>query len=115
MPFRFVCAVPERSQSDGSHHTSVLSWWSESNPFLKGPTINLHAVAKPLMRWMYHCQALEFIRKNKGHALSTATVEIYMSYFLYVMKLRELVGRCDVVALGGTLSCGQQRLPFWRS
>jgi hypothetical protein len=42
--------------------------------------INLHAAAKPLMRWMYDRQAMEFIRKNKGHVLSTVTVEIYMSY-----------------------------------
>jgi hypothetical protein len=37
-------------------------------------------MAKPLMRWMYHRQALEFIRKNKGSPLSTEIVQIYASY-----------------------------------
>jgi hypothetical protein len=60
---------------------SVHSWWSDSNPLLKGPTINLHAVAKPLMKRMYHRQAKEFIGKNRGNPLSTETVEIYSSYF----------------------------------
>jgi hypothetical protein len=32
----------------------------------------------------YHHQALEFIRQNKGSQLSTATLEMYSSYFLYV-------------------------------
>jgi hypothetical protein len=61
--------------------TSVFSWWSDSNPLLKGPTINLHAMAKPLMKRMYHRQALEFIRKNEGRPLSMATLETYSSYF----------------------------------
>jgi hypothetical protein len=46
-----------------------------------GPTVNLHAVAKPLMKRMYHRQAKEFIRNNRGSPLSTAMVEIYSSYF----------------------------------
>jgi hypothetical protein len=62
---------------------SVHSWWSDSNPSLKGPTINLHAAAKPLLRFMHQRQALEFIRKNKDTPLST-TVDIYMSYLPYV-------------------------------
>jgi hypothetical protein len=61
--------------------TSIYSWWSDSNPLLKGPTINLHAAAKPLMKRMYHRQALEFIKKNRGHPLSATTLEIYASYF----------------------------------
>ncbi|KAJ7872107.1 hypothetical protein B0H13DRAFT_2553919 [Mycena leptocephala] len=63
-------------------HASIFSWWSDSNSLLRyGPTINLHAVAKPLMRWMYHRQALDFIRKNEDSPLSTETLEIYWSYF----------------------------------
>jgi hypothetical protein len=80
-----------------------------------GPTINLHAAAKRLIKLMYHRQALEFIRKNKGYILSTATVEIYMSYLPYVDILYKLVGGSDVVALGGTLSRGRQRSLFCRS
>jgi hypothetical protein len=33
---------------------------------------------------MYHCQALKFIKQNKDSRLSTATLEMYSSYFLYV-------------------------------
>jgi hypothetical protein len=64
---------------------SIFSWWSDSNPLLKGPTINLHATEKPLMKWMYHRQAMEFIRKNDGQALSTEILEIYWSYLPYVL------------------------------
>jgi hypothetical protein len=61
--------------------TSIFSWWSNSNPLLKGPTINLHAAAKPLMKFMFHRQALEFIRQNKGSPLLETTLEIYALYF----------------------------------
>ncbi|KAJ7641918.1 armadillo-type protein [Roridomyces roridus] len=41
---------------------SLVSWWSDSNPALKyGPTINLHTLAKPLLRFMYHRQARKYI------------------------------------------------------
>ncbi|KAJ7494136.1 armadillo-type protein [Mycena latifolia] len=60
---------------------SALSWWSDSNP--PGPTINLHAAAKPLMKLMYHQAALGFVKRNRGVALSRETVEIYLSYVLY--------------------------------
>jgi hypothetical protein len=63
--------------------TSIFSWWSDSNSLLRyGPTINLHAAAKPLMRWMYHRQALDLFRKNEDNRLSTEIVEIYASYLL---------------------------------
>jgi hypothetical protein len=61
--------------------TSVFSWWSDSNLLLRyGPTINIHAVAKPLMKLMYHRQAKEFIKKNQGSRLSREMLEIYWSY-----------------------------------
>jgi hypothetical protein len=60
---------------------NLFSWWSDRNPGLQGPTINLHAVAKPLLKLMYHRQALGFIRKNRGSPLSAATLEMYSAYF----------------------------------
>ncbi|KAJ7455750.1 armadillo-type protein [Mycena latifolia] len=57
---------------------SVHSWWSDRNP--TGPNINLHAVAKPLMKFMYHRDALTFIAKNRGIPLSREHAEIYSSY-----------------------------------
>ncbi|KAF7356889.1 hypothetical protein MVEN_01024700 [Mycena venus] len=60
--------------------TSILSWWSDSNPFLPGPTINLHAAAKPLSRFLHHRQALDIIRKNQDSPLSSGTLDIYASY-----------------------------------
>jgi hypothetical protein len=66
-------------------HTSIFSWWSDSNPLLKGPTINLHAAAKPLMKFMYYRQALDSIRKNENSPLSTEILEISMSYLPYVL------------------------------
>jgi hypothetical protein len=81
-------------------HMSIYSWWSDSNPLLKGPTINLHAVAKPLMKLMYHRQAMELIRKNRGTQLSTAMLETYLSYFPYVdnpLILHGLIEECELL------------------
>jgi hypothetical protein len=92
---------------------SIFSWWSDSNSLLRyGPTINLHAAAKPLMKLMYHRQVKGFIRENKGSPLSAEMMEIYWSYLPYVDILHELVGGSDVVALGGTLFHGRQRPSF---
>ncbi|KAF7350458.1 hypothetical protein MVEN_01351300 [Mycena venus] len=61
---------------------SFHSWWSDSNSALAhGPTINLHAAAKPLMKLLYHRQALALIRKNRGKPLSGTMLDTYMSYF----------------------------------
>ncbi|KAJ7476535.1 hypothetical protein FB451DRAFT_1243493 [Mycena latifolia] len=60
---------------------SVHSYWSDRN--LPGPTINLHAAAKPLMRFMYHRDALEFIRKTRSAQLSSEDMQIYSSYLTY--------------------------------
>ncbi|KAF7370940.1 hypothetical protein MSAN_00728000 [Mycena sanguinolenta] len=61
--------------------TSIFSWWSDRNPGLQGPTVNIHTMAKPLLRWMYHQQALELIAEHRDDPLSGATLEIYCSYF----------------------------------
>ncbi|KAJ7630212.1 hypothetical protein FB45DRAFT_1058258, partial [Roridomyces roridus] len=61
--------------------TSLLSWWSDSNPLLQsGPTINLHAAAKPLIKWMHHQQALGIIEKHNEVPLTAELLEIYASY-----------------------------------
>jgi hypothetical protein len=61
---------------------STLSWWSDSNPRPPGATISISALAKPLMRLMYHRQALRFIQKNRGTPLSQETLEIYSTYLM---------------------------------
>ncbi|KAJ7456265.1 armadillo-type protein [Mycena galericulata] len=60
---------------------SIRSWWSDSNPRLQGPTINLHAMTKPLLRRMHHRQALAFIEKNRGVPLSPEILDTFTSYF----------------------------------
>ncbi|KAJ6585877.1 armadillo-type protein [Mycena capillaripes] len=62
--------------------TSLHSWWSDSNPGLQGPTINIHTMAKPLVRFLYHRQAVQFIRSNAGVPLTPAVLEIYSTYLL---------------------------------
>ncbi|KAJ6565566.1 armadillo-type protein [Mycena vulgaris] len=57
---------------------SILSWWSDSNP--TGPNSNLHAAAKPLIKFLYHRQALDYIAKNRGAPPSKETLEICSSY-----------------------------------
>ncbi|KAJ7829230.1 armadillo-type protein [Mycena leptocephala] len=81
---------------------SIHSWWSDSNPV--GPTISIHAVAKPLMRLMYHEQVRSFIKRNHGTLLSRATLEICFSYLVYkyispatkMLILKELTVRAEV-------------------
>ncbi|KAJ7622382.1 hypothetical protein FB45DRAFT_927656 [Roridomyces roridus] len=72
-----MAALP-RAETRGS----LASWWSDSNPLVvQGPTINIHALAKPLMRRMYHRQALAFIAQDvRGRPLSEEMIEIYTSY-----------------------------------
>ncbi|KAJ7479048.1 armadillo-type protein [Mycena latifolia] len=60
---------------------SLHSWWSDRNPV--GPTIDLHAAAKPLMRFMYRRDALALIAKNRGIPLSSEDMDIYSSYLAY--------------------------------
>ncbi|KAJ6517013.1 armadillo-type protein [Mycena vulgaris] len=69
---------------------SVRSWWSDSNP--TGPNINLHALAKPLMKFMYHRQALDYIAEHDGKSLSRDDMEIYASYleFKYVSSATKI-------------------------
>ncbi|KAJ6575945.1 armadillo-type protein [Mycena vulgaris] len=93
---------------------SVRSWWSDSNP--TGPNINIHALAKPLMKLMYHRQALDYIAKHRDTLVSRENIEIYASYlrFKYVLSitkiavLRDLIARVqsndDVVAVADFIS-----------
>ncbi|KAF7350407.1 hypothetical protein MVEN_01345500 [Mycena venus] len=90
---------------------SIHSWWSDSNPGLQGPTINLHAAAKPLMRRIYNRQALQLIKKNRGSPLSTTTLEIYLSYLPWKfissstkdVILEELMARSESEADAGAM------------
>ncbi|KAF7333302.1 hypothetical protein MSAN_02425300 [Mycena sanguinolenta] len=59
---------------------SVLSWWSDNNT--TGATINIHAAAKPLMRFLYHRAVLDFIAKPRD-VLTIDDMEIYSSYLAY--------------------------------
>ncbi|KAJ7137359.1 hypothetical protein C8R43DRAFT_610411 [Mycena crocata] len=59
-------------------HTSVQSWWSDSNPLLVANPI--HTGAKPLMKRMYHRDILNFIKRQQGIPLSPETINIYASY-----------------------------------
>ncbi|KAJ7612643.1 hypothetical protein FB45DRAFT_1117142 [Roridomyces roridus] len=75
--------MPPLKRQDTTH-SSVFSWWSDSNPLLHtGPTINLHAAAKPLMKWMHHQQALGIIDKHNGVPLTAELLVIYASYLSY--------------------------------
>ncbi|KAJ7051427.1 armadillo-type protein [Mycena amicta] len=60
---------------------SILSWWSDRNP--PGATINLHALAKPLMGLMYHRQVLGFIKRIHGTPLSEETLQLCWNYLAY--------------------------------
>ncbi|KAJ7184685.1 armadillo-type protein [Mycena filopes] len=62
---------------------SAHSWWS-GNPLVSGgPTMSIHAAAKPLMRFMYGRDVRRFIKRNRGTPLSRETMEIYASYLAF--------------------------------
>ncbi|KAJ7611366.1 hypothetical protein DFH06DRAFT_1244904 [Mycena polygramma] len=69
---------------------SLHSWWSDSN--LLGPTISIHAAAKPLMKLMYHRQVRSFVEKKSLIQLSGATMDLCCSYlaFKYIANDQEL-------------------------
>ncbi|KAJ7924208.1 armadillo-type protein, partial [Mycena leptocephala] len=54
---------------------SIHSDWTDSRP--TGPTINIHALAKLLMRPMYHQQVSKYMKKDRGLPLSRENIEIY--------------------------------------
>jgi hypothetical protein len=63
---------------------SIHSWWSNSNPGLQGPTINLHVLAKPLLRRMYHRQALDLVERNRDKPLSSELLYMISGYLPWV-------------------------------
>ncbi|KAJ7649168.1 armadillo-type protein [Mycena rosella] len=71
--------MPPLQQFPSQH--SILSWWSDSNP--PGPTIPLHTLAKPLLKLLYHRQAVALISQDTDAPLSTGKVEILISYLSY--------------------------------
>ncbi|KAJ7057361.1 armadillo-type protein [Mycena amicta] len=73
--------MPPLSRQRTFETGSILSWWSDSNP--PGATINLHALAKPLMGRMYHRQVLGFIKKIRGTPLSEETLQLCWNYLAY--------------------------------
>ncbi|KAK7043495.1 armadillo-type protein [Favolaschia claudopus] len=60
---------------------SIHSWWSDSMSI--GPTISIHAAARPLMRLMYHRQVRRFIKQTQDTRLSAEHMEICLSYLAY--------------------------------
>ncbi|KAJ7731595.1 armadillo-type protein [Mycena metata] len=80
---------------------SLYSEWSHS---YLGATISIHALAKPLMKFMYHRAVLDLIKQQQGIPLSGETIQIYESYLMskYVAEttkaliLRELEYRARV-------------------
>ncbi|KAJ7184918.1 hypothetical protein C8R46DRAFT_1343896 [Mycena filopes] len=91
--------MPPLTPSDTIH--SAHSYWSDSRPV--GPTMSIHAAAKPLMRVMYHSQARKFIRRNHHVALSGRVMDVYLGYLAYkyvaattkVLVLRDLCERVE--------------------
>ncbi|KAJ7633209.1 hypothetical protein FB45DRAFT_523675 [Roridomyces roridus] len=86
---------------------SLFSWWSDSNPGLNGPTVNLHTITKPLLRLMYHRQAIEYILVNDDKALTQAMLDIFSSYLGCVYPLGRPI--CPKVLLCSQMQiCSEQ-------
>ncbi|KAJ7722353.1 armadillo-type protein [Mycena metata] len=56
---------------------SLHSEWSRNS---LGATISIHALAKPLMKVMYHRAVLDLIKRQRDIPLSVETMQIYISY-----------------------------------
>ncbi|KAJ7752191.1 armadillo-type protein [Mycena maculata] len=57
---------------------SLMSWWSDSNP--PGPTIPLHSLAKPLLKYMHHRRAVEIIKRDEHEPISRGKLETLVTY-----------------------------------
>ncbi|KAF7311331.1 hypothetical protein MKEN_01034800 [Mycena kentingensis (nom. inval.)] len=83
---------------------SLHSNWSDSNP--PAATFSLHAAAKPLMKLLFHRQALEYVAAHRDVPLDDEKgliiVDVLLSYIRYkyirldtkVLVLSELARRC---------------------
>ncbi|KAJ7722805.1 hypothetical protein B0H16DRAFT_1788456 [Mycena metata] len=69
---------------------SIYSHWSDSTPI--GPSFPIHALAKPLSKFLYNRQAMAFIAKNDDFPLSVDLVEVLTTY-LTVLVLDYLLRR----------------------
>ncbi|KAF7296860.1 hypothetical protein MIND_00917300 [Mycena indigotica] len=58
--------------------TTIRSWWSDNNTI--GVTINLHAVAKPLIRALHGRQARSLLKASETEPLSIERLELYVGY-----------------------------------
>ncbi|KAJ7017972.1 armadillo-type protein [Mycena alexandri] len=56
---------------------SLHSEWSRDS---LGATISIHALAKPLMKVMYHRAVLDLVKRQQGIPLSAEIMQIYESY-----------------------------------
>ncbi|KAJ7758680.1 armadillo-type protein [Mycena metata] len=82
---------------------SLYSEWSQS---YLGATISIHALAKPLMKPMYHRAVLNLIKQQQGIPLTAETMQIYESYLMFkyvaditkALILRKLEERARVEA-----------------
>ncbi|KAJ7050634.1 hypothetical protein C8F01DRAFT_1177676 [Mycena amicta] len=61
--------------------TSVHSWWSDSNSV--GATIPLHSLAKPLMKLMYHRQALAVLKRRALAPLTEGILQELKCYLTF--------------------------------
>ncbi|KAJ7714140.1 hypothetical protein B0H16DRAFT_1899211 [Mycena metata] len=60
---------------------SIYSHWSDSTPI--GPSFPIHALAKPLSKFLYNRQAMAFIAKNDDFPLSVDLVEVLTTYLTF--------------------------------
>nr|GAT46564.1 predicted protein [Mycena chlorophos] len=60
---------------------SIHSWWSDRNTI--GPTVSLHAAAKPLVAFMYHRQARRLILGRGSGALMATEMNILATYLSF--------------------------------
>ncbi|KAJ7088071.1 hypothetical protein B0H15DRAFT_842284 [Mycena belliarum] len=73
-----LCMEPLRRWSTPQ---STHSWWSDANP--PGATVSLHTLAKPLLKEMYHRQAMGVIAARGASPFSREWVEMLIPYLTF--------------------------------
>ncbi|KAF7326205.1 hypothetical protein MKEN_00472800 [Mycena kentingensis (nom. inval.)] len=97
----------------GGRPESVRSWWSDSNPLLSGgPTLNLHTLAKPLMRRMYDREAQKTIDSMETE--TDLTEERFASFMGYLARVGPASGKARYL-LSNLLQNIQERAPQARN
>ncbi|KAJ7177606.1 hypothetical protein C8R46DRAFT_1328165 [Mycena filopes] len=93
---------------------SIYSDWTDSKPL--GATMSIHALAKPLSKFLYHGQAIGIIETNRGTPLSRDTADILTTYLTFknILPSTRALVLLDLSDRAGSSELDAQVIPILR-